>query len=95
MEQGWAIAAWAIAACFSQYAGFQGRAIRSGYWFWVLFSVIVALVLVLFGVIVSVVLGAVIGDIVAVVNGLFSLATLLPGLAVGARRHRHLGDAQV
>ncbi len=68
----------AIASCFSQYVGFQGRAVRSEYWFWVLFTVIVSVVLQA--------LGAVIGDIVAVVSGLFSLATLLPSLAVGARR---------
>jgi len=68
----------AIASCFSQYVGFQGRAVRSEYWFWVLFCVIVSVVFQ--------VLAMIIGNTAAVLSGLFSLATLLPGLAVGARR---------
>ncbi|MGH8766199.1 MAG: DUF805 domain-containing protein, partial [Burkholderiales bacterium] len=60
-----------IKTCFSKYAEFSGRAKRSEYWWWVLFYVLVS---------------AGLGMINQILPGLFSLATLLPYLAVGARR---------
>ena len=62
----------AISSGFSNYVGFSGRAIRSEYWYWVLFIVI----------------GDIVTDIVdwgigaQVTTGLFGLATLLPNIAV-------------
>ena len=60
-----------IKTCFSKYADFSGRASRSEYWWWVLFGFLVS---------------AGLGMINEILAGLFSLATLLPYLAVGARR---------
>lgn len=71
----------AVKAVFSKYATFEGRARRSEYWWFVLFNILVSVVLVL-------VLGGgghgMGGGNLA--NSLWSLATLLPALAVGARR---------
>ena len=60
-----------IQICFSKYVDFNGRAKRPEYWWFFLF---------LFS------LGAVTGAISEVLNGIVALATLLPSLAVGARR---------
>jgi uncharacterized membrane protein YhaH (DUF805 family) len=60
-----------ISTCFSKYATFEGRAARSEYWWWFLFVLLVS---------------AATGMISETISGLFSLAVLLPGLAVGARR---------
>jgi uncharacterized membrane protein YhaH (DUF805 family) len=59
-----------------KYANFSGRAIRSEYWWWVLFAIIASIVL---GV-VDYILG------VQLLGSIFSLATLIPGIAVGVRR---------
>ncbi|MDA8259800.1 MAG: DUF805 domain-containing protein [Betaproteobacteria bacterium] len=60
-----------IKTCFSKYAEFNGRASRSEFWWWFLFTFLVSA-------------GA--GMVSETLSGLFSLAVLLPGLAVGARR---------
>ena len=60
-----------IKTCFSKYADFNGRAPRSEYWWWFLFLV----------------LGNIAASLISeTVNGLFSLATILPTVAVGCRR---------
>lgn len=60
-----------IKTCFSKYADFNGRASRSEYWWFVLFLA----------------LGHVAFSIFAYrLGGLFSLATLLPNIAVATRR---------
>lgn len=60
-----------ISACFSKYAAFDGRATRSEYWWWFLFTFLVSLAT---------------GMVSEMLSGLFSLGVLLPSLAVGARR---------
>ena len=60
----------AISTCFSKYAIFSGRAPRSEYWWWILFTWIVGIVL----------------GWVPFVGLIFQLAVLLPTLAVTARR---------
>lgn len=60
-----------ISICFTKYADFTGRASRSEYWWWTLFIVLASIAT---------------GLISDMVSALFSLATILPGLAVGARR---------
>lgn len=70
----------AIATCFSKYAVFEGRARRSEYWWFFLFNLLMQgatglLDAALFG-----------GESGGLLNGLYSLAVLLPGLGVGARR---------
>lgn len=61
----------AVSTCFKKYATFDGIAQRSEYWWFFLFCILASAILVL------------LGDAVRVV---FSIATLLPSLAVGARR---------
>lgn len=60
-----------ISTCFSKYAEFDGRASRSEFWWWTLFVVLASIA------------SGIIGE---AVSALFSLGTILPGLAVGARR---------
>jgi len=66
----------AIKSCLGQYATFSGRASRSEYWWFFLFQVLVM------------VATSMLGD---VINGIASLALLLPALAVGARRLHDIG----
>ena len=66
----------AIKTCLGQYATFSGRASRSEYWWFFLFQVLVM------------VATGMLGD---VINGLASLALLLPALAVGTRRLHDIG----
>ncbi len=60
-----------ISTCFSKYATFDGRASRSEYWWFALFTFLVSVAA---------------GMVSETFSGLFSLAVLLPSLAVGARR---------
>ncbi len=75
----------AIASCFTNYATFAGRAARSEYWYWLLFTVIVSIVL---GVVDVLIFGAPSPDSPGIqpLSTLFSLGVLLPGIAVGVRR---------
>lgn len=65
-----------IKTCFSKYATVAGRASRSEYWWWFLFSVLVQAG------------GAFVSETVA---GLLALALLLPSVAAGARRLHDIG----
>ncbi|GAA5078006.1 DUF805 domain-containing protein [Roseibacterium beibuensis] len=74
----------AVKTVLGKYATFSGRAQRSEFWWFYLFSLIVSAVLqmvdrALFGTLVG-------GQDVDILAPLFRLAILLPGLAVGARR---------
>jgi uncharacterized membrane protein YhaH (DUF805 family) len=64
------------------YVGFQGRARRKEYWMFILFSFIVSVILAI--------LESIIGA-KDVLTGLYSLAVLLPSLAVGVRRLHDTG----
>lgn len=66
----------AIKSCLGQYAGFSGRAVRSEFWWFFLFQIIVM------------VIASFLGD---VVSGIVSIALLLPAFAVGARRLHDIG----
>lgn len=72
----------AVKTGFSKYVDFTGRALRSEYWYWVLFVVIASFVC---GILDAIVFGTDISD-PEVLGTVFSLATLLPSLAVTARR---------
>lgn len=61
----------AIKLGFQRYVTFEGRSARWEYWYWFLFNVIA---------------GAVLGAISDNLGGAFSLAVLLPGIAVAVRR---------
>jgi uncharacterized membrane protein YhaH (DUF805 family) len=69
----------AVRTGFSKYATFSGRAARPEYWYWALFVFAVSIVL---AIIDSLVFGTGIG----VLQSLFDLAVLLPGIAVAVRR---------
>lgn len=71
----------AIRTCLTKYADFSGRARRSEYWYFWLFSVLVNFVT-------SLVAGAI---HLSFLSYLVSLALLLPGLAVGVRRLHDTG----
>ena len=78
----------AIKSCLRQYVGFRGRATRAEYWWWVLGTVVVSILL-------FIVDGIIFGfgpDSSAAFQPLFGLATLLPGLAVAARRLHDIGQ---
>lgn len=66
----------AVSTCLQKYATFTGRAMRSEYWWFALFTVIVSVVASMFG---------------ELVNSLASLALLVPSIAVGARRLHDIG----
>lgn len=72
----------AIKSGFNKYCCFTGRASRSEYWWWVLFTFIV-------GAIVGVVFGD--GTTGTIISGLVSLALFLPGLGLGVRRLHDIG----
>ena len=71
-----------IKTCFNKYADFSGRALRSEFWWFVLFS--------LLGGIVSVIIDVMILGYSIESNGpinlIFTVALILPGIAVTARR---------
>ena len=69
----------AISSGFRNYVGFSGRASRSAFWYWVLFSVLVSIALSIID------LGLLSGN-TTVLSSIWSLATFLPSLAVGVRR---------
>jgi len=74
----------AIRSVLTQYIGFTGRARRSEYWWWVLFTVLVGFA----AAILDGVLGTTLGDNSAtgVIGVIVNLALLLPTLAVAVRR---------
>ncbi len=60
-----------IKTCFAKYADFNGRAVRSEFWWFALFMII----------------GGVVTQLIHIyLYGIFALALLLPYLAVGVRR---------
>lgn len=71
----------AVKTCLSKYVDFNGRARRSEYWYFVLFTMIVSIV--------ASTLDKLIG--INAIAGLASLALLLPELAVTVRRLHDIG----
>lgn len=66
----------AIKTCFGKFATFQGRAVRSEYWFFILFIMLASTVLTILDVITG----------IGVLSLIFSLVTLIPVIAVSVRR---------
>lgn len=66
----------------NNYAGFEGRAQRKEYWMFILINMII-----------SIILSAIqrMADIGTIISGLYSLAVLLPTIAVTARRLHDTG----
>ncbi len=72
----------AIRSCFSKYATFSGRAQRSEFWFFSLFTLLGSIAL---SILDSLSFGLSLAD-PGLLEGLFSLAMLLPSLSVTVRR---------
>ena len=72
----------AVQTCFSKYADFTGRALRSEFWWFHLFLVAVRIVLYIL---------TAISSAFAIIWIIFALAVLIPTLAVGARRLHDVG----
>ncbi len=68
----------AIKVCFQKYVDFTGKATRPEFWWFFLFLFVVNLIL---------------GQFLPILGSVFSLATLLPTLAVGARRLHDTGKS--
>ena len=75
-------------AVMKKYADFSGRARRKEYWMFVLWNFIIG---VLLGIVVGVIDNAINSQALTVVSYLYSLAVLIPSLAVGIRRLHDTG----
>jgi uncharacterized membrane protein YhaH (DUF805 family) len=73
-----------------QYADFNGRARRKEYWMFVLFNMIFAIVAMILDNILGI---AIEGVGYGPLYGLYALAVLIPGLAVGVRRLHDVGKS--
>lgn len=65
----------AIKTCFAKYATFEGRARRSEFWFWWLFTFIVSIVL----------------GWIPIIGWIISLAFIIPNISVAVRRLHDTG----
>ena len=74
---------------FNNYVGFNGRASRSEYWFWVLFTILISIVT---GIIDGFVFGLEFDD-PAWISDITNLIFLLPGLSVSVRRLHDVGQS--
>ena len=80
----------AITTCLRKYAVFSGRATRAEFWWWVLAVVIVSIVVSIVDGFIAAATG---GNIDGVLSGIFTLAVLLPNLAVTVRRLHDIGKS--
>ncbi|MSQ30344.1 MAG: DUF805 domain-containing protein [Dehalococcoidia bacterium] len=76
----------AVRSVINQYAGFTGRGGRSEFWYWELFALLVQIVI-------SIAAMAIAVPSLTYLGSLFSLATLVPQIAVGARRMHDVGKS--
>ena len=79
----------AVKSGFRNYANFSGRARRSEYWYWVLFTVLGTLVFSFIG---GMIFHTEDGG-VNILQSIFSLATLVPGLSISWRRLHDIGKS--
>ncbi len=76
----------AVRSCFSKYVTFSGRALRSEYWWFTLFNLLVSVVL---NIVDATVFGFG-GGQVAILSAIYSLIVFLPAISVMVRRlHDH------
>ena len=69
-----------------QYADFSGRARRKEYWMFSLFNLIIVYGLTITGAVLEI-------PAIAMVGSIYSLATMIPGIAVGVRRMHDAGKS--
>ncbi|PWB28458.1 DUF805 domain-containing protein [Flavobacterium sp. HTF] len=86
---------WYKKVVFENYANFKGRARRSEYWYFALANALISILLVVIGAVVGGIFGdALTGGIIGyVLFGLYTLATILPGLGVVVRRLHDVGKS--
>ncbi|HLM61496.1 MAG TPA: DUF805 domain-containing protein [Pyrinomonadaceae bacterium] len=72
-----------------KYADFSGRARRKEYWYFVLFNVLISIVLAFADAAIGIKTAD--GDNLGLIGGLYSLAVLIPGIAVTVRRLHDTG----
>lgn len=77
----------AVKTCFSKYAIFAGRARRSEYWWWILFTVLLSVAVTLLGALLP------ISGSSVVLKFIMNVALFLPSLAVGIRRLHDIGKS--
>lgn len=75
----------AVRLFFQNYANFNGRASRSMYWWAVLFNCIVTCAIS----VIELIIGS--ETLVSTLTGLYTLAVLVPSLAIGVRRMHDIG----
>ena len=74
----------AIRTCFNKYATFSGRARRSEFWWFFLFLLLGTI---LFSIIDGAIFGSTVeGQQISILGAIFSIAVILPSIAVGVRR---------
>ncbi len=78
----------AVETCFEKYSRFEGRAPRSEFWYWMLFSFLAGIVA---GGIDHVLGYDLFSDETGPVHRIVSLGLLFPGIAVGVRRLHDTG----
>jgi uncharacterized membrane protein YhaH (DUF805 family) len=78
---------WYLGA-LKKYADFSGRARRREYWFFVLFNIIISIVLTICDVFVGTYSAA---ASIGILTGIYTLAVLIPGIAVTVRRLHDTG----
>ena len=79
----------AITSCFSKYATFSGRAPRSEYWYFILFTILGSVAI---GILESLAIGwPLLGP--CGLSVVFDLAVLLPTISVAVRRLHDLGKS--
>ena len=82
---------WYKKVVFENYANFKGRARRSEYWYYTLMTIIISVVLML----IDEALGLKFGPTKSsgILNSIYSLAVIVPGLAVSVRRLHDIGKS--
>ena len=80
----------AVVSVLSKYADFTGRARRSEYWYFALFTMLISMVL---GLLAGIAGDGVLSKIITGISGLVSLGLFVPGLAVCWRRLHDIGKS--
>lgn len=78
----------AVGTCFRKYFKFSGRARRSEFWYWVLFTIIASIIM---GILDLFIFPSLAAQDIGPFDSIFTLGTIIPGLAVGWRRLHDTG----
>lgn len=81
---------WYKKVVFENYANFNGRARRSEYWYYTLASIIIGIILMVIDSVLNLKIGS---SDSGILNSIYSLAVIVPGLAVATRRIHDIGKS--